>query len=416
MEDFQSRKMAEKKALSDRAKMEGVLLVAQLDLGQTCEQVPPGSKRQVQKKVSLLHVAWNNLMDAHVSYCQAAGKEMGSLESQTYLKELQKPYSEVLRKADNILDEGIEEEDLESEKKQLGLDMKRDIAIKQVEINETIKCLTAVFEAPSITGEALKEAGDMLKGLEQELRVEYKSLVGRLGEYLDKKETEEEKKKADKFMVENIPKLGDLKRKLMTKSPAKPEPMQGQGVSVGAVKEEKLTKQRIKTAAMPVPKWDGKSRSYPRFKKLWEENIIPYHEPSALHLMLVQSLPGDILDEVSSLASSYEVIWEHLENKAGKAEVVARDIMGELMALNHNKYGKKFLAKFSALLEDSEALLRTIGMQEWITSCRSVSELEDLLPYTEKIDWAKKVKGTTGTDRFEKFKNFLRERKEELET
>ena len=120
MEDFQSRKMAEKKALSDRAKMEGVLLVAQLDLGQTCEQVPPGSKRQVQKKVSLLHVAWNNLMDAHVSYCQAAGKEMGSLESQTYLKELQKPYSEVLRKADNILDEGIEEEDLESEKKQEG--------------------------------------------------------------------------------------------------------------------------------------------------------------------------------------------------------------------------------------------------------------------------------------------------------
>ena len=51
------KKMAEKKALSDRAKMEGVLLVAQLDLGQTCEQVPPGSKRQVQKRVSVLHVA-----------------------------------------------------------------------------------------------------------------------------------------------------------------------------------------------------------------------------------------------------------------------------------------------------------------------------------------------------------------------
>ena len=38
--------MAEKKALSDRAKMEGVLLVAQLDVGQTYEQDPPGSKRQ----------------------------------------------------------------------------------------------------------------------------------------------------------------------------------------------------------------------------------------------------------------------------------------------------------------------------------------------------------------------------------
>ena len=104
------KKMADKKAHNDRAKMEGVLLVAQLDLGQICEQVPPGSKRQVKKRVSVLHIAWNNLMDAHVTYCQAVGKEIGSVESQTYLKELQKPYSEVLRQAEKLLEEDEDED------------------------------------------------------------------------------------------------------------------------------------------------------------------------------------------------------------------------------------------------------------------------------------------------------------------
>ena len=66
-------------------------------------------------------------------------------------------------------------------------------------------------------------------------------------------------------------------------------------------------------------------------------------------MMLVQALPLDILDEISSLASSYEVIWDHLEDKAGRGEVVARDILGDLMKLDHKKYGRRFLAKFSAI-------------------------------------------------------------------
>ena len=73
-----------------------------------------------------------------------------------------------------------------------------------------------------------------------------------------------------------------------------------------AVREERQAgKRSIKTASIPVPKWNFKTRSFPRFKVLWEENIIPYHEPSALHMMLVNALPEEILGEVSSLASSY---------------------------------------------------------------------------------------------------------------
>jgi hypothetical protein len=50
-----------------------------------------------------------------------------------------------------------------------------------------------------------------------------------------------------------------------------------------------------------------------------------------------------------------------------------------------------------------------------MTSPRSIADLEDLLPTSEKLEWAKKVKGTAGVERFDKFKAFLRDRKEELE-
>ena len=121
-----------------------------------------------------------------------------------------------------------------------------------------------------------------------------------------------------------------------------------------------------------------------------------------------------VLDKVSSLASSYQEIWDHLE-KAGKSEVVAEDIMWDLSSLSHKKSENKFLARFSVLLEASEVLLLSIGQHAWVTSPRSIAGLEDLIPPSEKPEWAKRVKETTWMERFEKFKTFLRDRKEELE-
>ena len=253
----------------------------------------------------------------------------------------------------------------------------------------------------------------MLRNVEQKLKVEYKTLIRDLGENLEQTEAESEKEKAVKFMGEKTSLMGGLRTKMMMKSPQKVETTREQRGT--AVKEERSDKRTIKTAPIPVPKWDGKTRSFPRFKKLWLENIIPHHEDSALHMMLVQSLPKELLEEVSSLASSFQEIWDHLEEKAGKVDVIAKDIMGDLLSLSHRKVGKKFVAKFSVMLEDSEAMLGAIGQQAWLTSPRSVADLEDLLPDSEKLEWAKKVKGSVGSDRFERLKTFLKDRKDELE-
>ena len=73
------------------------------------------------------------------------------------------------------------------------------------------------------------------------------------------------------------------------------------------------------------------------------------------------------------------------------------------------------MGKCSVMLEDTEALLTAVGEKAWLTSPMSVSDLEDLLPAAEKIQWAEKVEGATGLEKFEKFKAFLKKRKEDWE-
>ena len=407
-----SRSMADKKALNNRGLMELDLGTAMQELSDYCAQASPGVRR-VEKLLSSLKTAWHELMNSHVSYCSAKGLEIGSVESQTYIREQRGIYFAGKNAAEVILDQ--KDDTVVDTGEQLALGWKRDISYLQLEIDNDIKCLEKVFGAAALTAEGHKGASEMMKVLEQKLSVEYQSLYGKIGDYLKAEEIRSEREKAEKYLDVKRPLFGELKTKLiMAKSPVKEEGTSTTG-SAGTVKEERNVKRSVKTAPIPVPKWDGKTRTFPRFKKLWTENILPFHEESALHMMLVASLPGDVLDEVSSLASSYQEIWDHLEDKAGKSEVVARDIMGDMFAISHKKYGSKFMARFSVILEDSEALLKSIGQQAWINSPRSIADLEDLLPSSEKLEWAKNVKGSTGVDRFEKFKTFLRDRREELE-
>ena len=266
-------------------------------------------------------------MNAQVTYCGAKGIEMGSEESQKYLEVQQTVYFAGKGAAEDILEQEEEEPDEEAEKKERGLNTKREISVLQVEIDEDVKCLTAVLGTATISSDGYKEAWEMLRSMEQKLKVDYKTLVGDSGENLEKTEADSEKEKAVKFMGEKTSLMGGLRTKMMMKSPQKVENIREERGTAG--REERTDKRTIKTAPIPVPKWDGKTRSFPRFKNLWEENIIPHHD-LALHMMLVQSLSKQILQEVSSLAGSFQEIWDHLEEKACKVDVISKDIMGHI--------------------------------------------------------------------------------------
>ena len=174
---------AEKKAHNDRAKVETTLYTAQRELVQYCGQASPGI-RQVQRKLGALQAVWNSLMDAHVTYCAAANQEMGSVGSQSYMDGQQVIYFAGKMKAEEIIDQEISEE-VEPNKVQLGVDLKREISLSQLEITEEIKCLVKVVDAPTITSEALKEAKEMREKLEDKLKTDSKLFGERAAEFLE---------------------------------------------------------------------------------------------------------------------------------------------------------------------------------------------------------------------------------------
>ena len=215
---------AEKKALNDRALMEANLGTAHHELNEYCGQASPGA-RKVQRLLNTLHTAWKELTNSHVSYCSAMGMEMGSVESQAYLKEQRGLYFAGKKAGEEILDKGSDSET--DTKDQMGLELKGDISFMQLEIDNDIKCLTKVLGAATLSTEGYREAGEMMKCLEQKLMVDYKTLSRRLKEYLKSADAKEEKDKADKYLETKRPVYGDLKTKMMMmKSPNKDEKVQ----------------------------------------------------------------------------------------------------------------------------------------------------------------------------------------------
>ena len=157
-------------------------------------------------------------------------------------------------------------------------------------------------------------------------------------------------------------KLREL-RSLLSKNrpaPVEEKPVIEQGQTVTTARAE-ARKQPVKIKAMDCPTWDGKYRSFPRFKAMWDENIGPRHEESALHFMLCQSLPKSVLENISTFSSSADDIWSYLDEKYGKSEVVAKEVMTELMALDPKKLGQRFMGRFCTMVLDSYKLLAEMG-------------------------------------------------------
>ena len=216
----------------------------------------------------------------------------------------------------------------------------------------------------------------------------------------------------------HISRLSQVKLIVMKKVPVKQEPGVRSGnvvASTGSVASGGEKKLPVKIKPLDCPTWDGKFKTFARFKKMWSENITPRHEDSALHLMLCQALPKNILENISSLTSSADDIWAYLDDKYGKTEVVAREIMAELMGLDSKKLGHRFMSRFCTTLLDTHSLLASMGEEDWLTASRSMSVLENKLPRDEKIEWANQYEVLPGDTKFEKFKGFLQQRKRIME-
>ena len=373
-------------------------------------------KRVVTKGIDLIQKAWEKLKDLHADYCRISKIGISSTESRDYIAEMGKLGREATEAAMEKIGDNEETED------QKALEEKKE-ELTQLRIDVEIKLVTLTSLANGdLSGEkhgqalgTLDVVGNLLKQY-----MECNNRVVRLMKEEDRKKQVEE---AQKFYKTNGGEVESCRIAIIGKTPVKVEPQapsrntmaagQGERNITAAVGE---AKQPVKIRAMEPPKWDGRYRTFTRFKLLWDENIAPRVADSAQHMMLCESLPKHILSNISTMSNSAEDIWKYLDEKYGRSDVVAREVMAELMSLDSKRVGKLFISKFCTMMLDTHACLTAIGEQDWLVSNSRVAEMEDKLPKEDKLIWAEKMHSMEGATKFEKFRNFLQGRKQVMDS
>ena len=342
------------KAKEHRDEAEVHLIGASHDLQEVVSKTPV-RKRAVGKSVSNLAQAWEKLQKRHADYCRLCKISLSSAESMEYLKEKGKLRRYGITAAEEIVGNSEEVEDkkvivkLETELFQLKLGVEGDLGAL----------------AGLSSGGLSAEQHVQTQGILSEVEANLNRFMECFSEVAQSMEDEARKKKleeAETFYKTNFLKYKEYRGAINKKAPLKEEtrPSVGAAASTqhgsgGALVRD--GKQPVKIKAMDCPKWDGRYRTFVRFKKLWEENIESRHENSAQHYMLCQSLPRKVLDNISTLSNSAADIWAYLDEKYGRSEIVAREVMAELMSLDHRKLGQLFMSKFCTMLLDTHSLL-----------------------------------------------------------
>ena len=401
------------KAKEHRDEAEVHLIGAYQDLQEVVAETPV-RKRAVGKAVSNLAQAWEKLQKRHADYCRLCKISLSSTESMEYLREKGKLRRDGITAAEEILGNSEEVEDkkvivkLETELFQLKLGVEGDLGA------------LAGLSSGNLSAEQHVQTQNILGEMEANLN-RFMECSSELVQTMEEEVGKEKLEEAETFYKTNFMKYKEFRGNIIRKAPVKVEtkPTGGpaasnQHGSGGAVVRD--GKQPVKIKAMDCPRWDGRFRTFVRFKKLWEENIEPRHEDSAQHYMLCQSLPRKVLDNISTLSNSAADIWAYLDEKYGRADIVAREVMAELMSLDHRKLGQVFMSKFCTMLLDTHSLLVNLNEVDWLVTNKTVAEMEDKLPREEKLEWAKQMCTVTGDTRFEKFRNFLQSRKAVLES
>ena len=111
---------------------------------------------------------------------------------------------------------------------------------------------------------------------------------------------------------------------------------------------------QLKLEAVPVPPFDGTHRGYVIFRTFWDENM-SNHTSSAQNAHLMKALPDRVKEGLSCVRKSAEDILLQLEDKYGKPEKAAQEVVDELHQMDYKKLGSKFMIDFSVKLETLRA-------------------------------------------------------------
>ena len=178
--------------------------------------------------------------------------------------------------------------------------------------------------------------------------------------------------------------------------------------------EEKVVPQtcRLKLQPMPLPKFSGDIREYPRFKDDFKSQVVPSISSSQQSYVLKSCLSGTPLDIVKNVDHSIIEMWKRLDDKYGEPSKIIDVVMYEIKKMKHVKEGDN--NKFMQMVETVERAYRDLErlhLHEQVSNASTVSMIEEKLPLSIRMKWSEEVnsrKAILGTIEVNKFPMLLK--------
>ena len=175
-------------------------------------------------------------------------------------------------------------------------------------------------------------------------------------------------------------------------------------------------KEGMKVKRLDPPKFEGGIRDYPSFRKEYLDRMVPIHDDDPFALK--SCLRGEALKTVQGIDSDYDEMFKRLDLKYGRPEKLVDAVLNDLQKLKRINEGEE--SKFITMVETVERSwlsLKQMKMEREMDTTTMVSQIERLLPPTQKREWVlrKHRSSSSGDPQFPPFLEFLLEEKLALE-
>ena len=167
---------------------------------------------------------------------------------------------------------------------------------------------------------------------------------------------------------------------------------------------------KMKMEQMPLPKFYGEARFYRRFKRDFEELVLPQLDPREAAFTLRQCLGQNVSNILGSGDYDLNQIFKRLDEKYGDPTKMVDSIITEIQRFRKiENDDTKRLIDFINLIERASHDLDNVKMGSEINNTNVVSMIESKLPKCLALNWYRHIHSSVAEiDRSKKFPSLLK--------
>ena len=177
--------------------------------------------------------------------------------------------------------------------------------------------------------------------------------------------------------------------------------------SYAATAKASNPKSNIQLQKIPLPKFEGDIRTYPRFRRDFVELVMPTLEIKQASFVLRQCLDKSIVRHLNSCEDDVHSLLKRLDEKFGEpgklTDVIINDIKNFKITGTNDK-----LIEFINLVESGYNELKALSLEFEICNSNIVSIIESKMPKTLALQWFRQIyQSDTKIDEKNKFPGLL---------